>query len=777
MDRPERHRHCSGAAQHAHKALALALAASLLTAIAPPALAQTQPTATGNSPAETLVGDYCVGCHNQEDWAGSLTLDDLDPAHPQGEAEVWEKVLRKLQAGMMPPAGEPRPSAQEVDSFVSTLVTRLDAGQTVHVATPALHRLNRNEYRNAIRDLLALDVDVTALLPLDNASEGFDNVASGLGFSPALVQGYASAAQKLARQALGDPTTGEEAIAFKAPPQWQQDTYLEGMPLGTRGGMRIEHTFPLDAEYEISIQGGPGFGRVQTASIAITLDGAPLQPDNTRKFRLPVSAGPHVLTVSLLDNQRPTGVNDIYGVYRPPGNIAGVEIRGPLAATGLGDTPSRQLVFSCYPASNDEEQACATQVLGALATRAFRAPVSAGQLESVMQFYARGYQEGGFEAGIQQGLARILIDPRFLFRFEEEPAGIAAGEVYAISDLELASRLSFFLWSSIPDATLLELAAAGTLHEPAVLQAQVQRMLADPRAEALVENFGGQWLRLRELSSLTPETPAFNDNLRAAFIHETRLLLGSVISEDLPLRTLLDADFTFLNERLARHYGIEGVYGDHFRRVALSADSQRRGLLGHASLLTVTSTASRTSPVIRGAWILENLLHAPVPAPPPGVETNLDGDGSAVLTSSVRERLEQHRQDPSCHSCHSVIDPVGFALENFDMIGAWRERDGDSLVDASGTLVDGTPVASPADLRAALLQKEELFVSTFTEKLLTYALGRKLEYYDMPQVRAILRDAEAQDYRFSALARAVVQSPLFLQRTAADSNATARIEP
>jgi len=716
---------------------------------------------------ETLVDRYCISCHNQEDWAGSLTLDNLDPTQAAHDAEVWEKVLRKLQAGMMPPVGEPRPAPQEVAGFVDTLVAELDSSAAIQVATPALHRLNRTEYRNAIRDLLALDIDATTLLPLDNASEGFDNVASGLGFSPALIQGYTAAAQKIARQALGDPTTGESAAAIKAPPQWRQDQHLDGLPLGTRGGLRVEHYFPLDAEYEFNVQGGPGFGRVQSVSIVLTLDGAPLAPENPRQFRLPLTAGTHVLTVSLLDNTRPAGVNDIYSVYNQPGSINGLEIKGPYGATGSGTPPSRQKVFSCYPANNDEESACARRILGELATQAFRAPVAADELEAVMHFYARGQEEGGFEAGIQQGLSRILVDPRFLFRFEEEPVDLAPGTPYAISDLELASRLSFFLWSSIPDATLLELAAANSLHEPAVLQVQVERMLADPRASALVENFGGQWLRLRELSTLTPETPAFNDNLRAAFIAETRLLLGSVIAEDQPLRTLLDADYTYLNERLAKHYGIEGVYGDYFRRVQLAADSTRRGLLGHASLLTVTSTASRTSPVIRGSWILENLLHAPVPAPPPGVETNLDGDGTAVLTTSVRERLEQHRKDPSCHSCHSVIDPVGFALENFDMIGAWRERDGESAVDASGTLADGTPVTGPADLRAALLRNEGLFVSTFTEKLLTYALGRKLEYYDMPQVRAILRAAAPQDHRVHALVTALVQSPLFLQRTSA----------
>lgn len=725
-----------------------------------------------------LLADYCLDCHNIEDWAGSLALDTLNYEQVAADAAVWEKVVRKLRAGMMPPAGEPRPSEAVLQVFVSSLENRLDRQLVTPPEAPALHRLNRAEYANVIRDLLALEVDIVSLLPQDNASDGFDNVASGLGFSPALVQGYSSTAVKVSLQAVGDLSATEQAEIYLNAPELQQDRHFEGMPLGTRGGMAISHHFPLDATYEVVIRGGIGFARnPDQTSVYVTLDGERLEIDNPQRFTLALSAGQHELTVSLLDHKHPTGVNDIYSEYELDGSITGIEIHGPYQASGRGDTASRRAIFSCYPASNDEELACARRILSTLATRAFREPIADDALAPLMRFYTRGYGEGGFETGIQQGLARILMDPRFLFRFEEEPAGLAPGEQYLISDLELASRLSFFLWSSIPDEHLMSLAVAGQLQDAATLRAEVVRMLADPRAAALVENFAGQWLHLRALAGLTPETEAFNDNLRQAIIRETQLLFAHLIEADRPVTELLNASYTFLNETLAQHYGINEVYGDYFRRVALPSDSVRRGLLGHASFLSVTSTASRTSPVLRGNWVLENLLHAPVPAPPPGVETNLDGDGSEELTRSVRERLERHRVDPACAACHDVIDPVGFALENFDMIGAWRERDGDSLIDAAGVLVDGTPVAGPADLRRALLERQDLFVSTMSEKLLTYGLGRALEYYDMPTVRAIVREAKTQDYRFSALVSAIVTSEAFRSRTASGTESGALAGP
>jgi len=733
----------------------IAFSVSLLALHTAPSLAQ---------PVAPLIGDYCTKCHNFEDWAGSLDLEALDYDHVAGAAHEWENVIRKLSAGMMPPAGEARPSQDVLEGFIAELEGRLDSQVQTLPASPALHRLNRNEYANVIRDLFGLDVDVRVMLPQDDASEGFDNIASGLAISPALIQGYTAAAMKVSRWAVGDMSTTETSSAYSLSPDLKQDRHIEGMPLGTRGGMLIEHNFPLDAEYEFRVRGGAGFGRNPTVQVHVTLDGERIKPENFREFRLPLTAGEHTITVALQDTSRPTGVNDIYSVYTEPGAIDTIEIVGPFNATGPGTTASRERIFSCYPQSNDEERQCAERIAVDIATQAFREPVSTADIEPVLAFFEQGRREGGFEVGIQQALSRILIDPRFLFRFEEEPADLAPGEIYTVSDLELASRLSFFLWSSIPDAELLSLAEQGQLHEKDVLMKQVKRMLADPKSQALTKNFAGQWLHLRTLAGVTPEADNFDENLREAFTQETEQLFSYVVNEDRPVIELLDADYTFANERLARHYGIDGVYGSYFRKVPLNEESHRRGLLGHGSILTITSTASRTSPVIRGSWILENLLSAPVPAPPPGVETNLDGDGDSAVTTSVRERLEAHRADPSCASCHSVIDPVGFALEHFDSIGGWREFDGDTKVDATGILADGTPIASAADLHAALMRRSELFVGTMTEKLLTYALGRGLEYYDMPTVRAIRRDSEKDDFRFSALIEGIVQSPQFTQR-------------
>ena len=720
-----------------------------------------------------LLQDYCTKCHNLEDYSGGLDIEGLDFARVETAAAEWEKIVRKLKAGMMPPADQERPDRATMDAFAREVEAQLDARVAPHPVAPALHRLNRNEYANAIRDIFSLDIEAAALLPQDDASEGFDNIASGLGISPALIQGYTSAATKISRWVVGDMTTTESTQLFKAPAGLTQDQHLEGMPLGTRGGLKVNYTFPLDAEYDFSVRGGGAFGRNLSIRTIVMLDGKELKVENLRSFRLPITAGEHELIVAIMDMRRPAGVNDIYSVYDVGGGIDTVEIKGPFNATGPGQTASRARVFSCYPQSSDEERRCAEQIAVDVATRAFRAPMTLGELAPVLAFYDQGRQQGGdFEAGIQQAMSRILIDPRFLFRFEEEPENVAAGAAYRISDLELATRLSFFLWSSVPDNELLNLAAQEKLGDANVLREQVLRMLSDPKAQALVDNFAGQWLHLRELGGVTPEDTDFDENLRQSFIEETELLFANLIADDLPVIELLTADYSFLNERLARHYGIANVRGSHFRKVQLPADNPRRGLLGHGSILTVTSTASRTSPVIRGSWILDNLLSAPVPDPPPGVETNLDGDGTVVLTTSVRQRLEQHRADPSCASCHSVIDPVGFALENFDSIGAWRTQDGDSAVDPRGTLVDGTPVASAADLRAALMSRSELFVTTFTERLLTYALGRAVEYHDMPSVRAIMRGAESTDHAFTALVLGIVQSPQFTQRIKSEPAAT-----
>jgi len=717
----------------------------------------------------SFINDYCIKCHNFEDWAGSLDMEGLDFNHVEASPEIWELMIRKVRIGMMPPVGEKRPDQHTMEGFARNIARKLDETIESIPASPTLHRLNRAEYANAIRDLLSLDIDVATMLPRDNSSDGFDNVAASLGFSPALVQAYTSAAMKISRWAVGDMTTTESSSIYLPPPELQQDMHLDGLPLGTRGGMVITHNFPLDAEYDINIGGrlfsfNSGVGRQLGARLDVTIDGEPVTVEENRIVRHPLTAGPHTITAAIIDNRKSTGVNNIYKEYSVEGNIGRIEIVGPFNASGPGHTPSREKVFSCYPDTNDEELACAETIIRDVATRAFRGPVNDSEVASIMTFYNQGYEEGHFESGIQQAVSRILVDPRFLVRFEEEPENMAPGTIYSISDLELASRLSFFLWSSIPDEELLELAMAGELSKPAVLNAQVERMLSDEKASALVDNFAGQWLFLRDVETVTPEEGNFDDNLRAAFIQETQLAFANLITEDNPVTELLDANYTFLNERLARHYGIEGVRGSYFRKVQLADDSPRHGLLGHGSILTVTSTASRTSPVVRGSWILENLLNAPVPAPPPGVETNIDGDGSTVLTTSVRERLEAHRADPVCATCHSVIDPVGFALENFDLVGQWREYDGDSKVDPTGTLLDGSAVRGPADLRKALVGYSELFVETMTEKMLTYALGRELEYYDMPTVRAIIRDAEQTDYRFSSLVSGIINSDQFTKR-------------
>jgi len=742
-------------------ASAIVLAAATAPAVFP-AIARAQEV-------PELMEQYCIKCHNFEDWAGSLDMEGLDFSHVDAAPETWELMIRKIRIGMMPPVGEERPDNDTMEHFAESIAHQLDETIEVVPASPSLHRLNRNEYANVIRDLLSLDVDVSTLLPRDNSSEGFDNIAASLGFSPALVQAYTSAAMKISRWAVGDMTTQESSTIYLPPPSLAQDEHIDGLPLGTRGGMKITHNFPLDAEYDINIGGRlfsfrRGFGAELDSELDVTIDGNPVKVDRNSISKIPLTAGPHTITAAIIDKKQPAGVNDIYDNYEKEGSVGRIEIVGPFNATGPGDTPSRQKVFSCYPATNDEETACAETIVQEIATRAFRGPVSSEEVDGIMDFYHQGYSEGSFEDGIQQALSRILIDPRFLIRFEEEPEAAEPGEVYRISDLELASRLSFFLWSSIPDEELLELAMSNQLSDPQVLDAQITRMLTDDKSRALVENFAGQWLFLRDVETITPEEGNFDDNMREAFITETQLAVANMISENLPVTELLDSSYTYLNERLARHYGINDVRGSYFRKVQLPEDSPRRGLLGHGSILSVTSTASRTSPVVRGAWILENLLSAPVPAPPPGVETNLDGDGSTVLTSSIRERLEAHRQDPVCASCHAVIDPVGFALENFDLVGEWREYDGDSKVDPSGVLLDGSMLDGPSDLREALVRYSDLFVETVTEKLMTYALGRELEYFDMPIVRGIMRNAESNDYRFSALVRGIINSEQFTMR-------------
>jgi mono/diheme cytochrome c family protein len=718
---------------------------------------------------------YCVECHNTVDWAGGIALDALDPASLADDAETWEKAIRKMRTGMMPPAGKPRPERAVLDAFASELAVRLDGASALHVQPGAksLHRLNRTEYANAIRDVLAYDIDVTSLLPADDAAEGFDNIADVLSVSPTLIQSYISAAMKISRWVVGDRSMPPTLVKYSPPAGFSQQRHIEGLPLGTRGGMRFTHNFPLDAEYELRISAGGGFRFAGPAGgpgplIDITLNGEPVKVADPRKFRIRVKAGPQTIGVALVEQRRSAGVDDLYaksGARRD--DLESVVINGPFDASGAGDTPSRRAIFVCQPADAATEEPCAKQILARLATQAFRRPVreSDADLATLVQFYRDGYKQGGFEAGIQRGLARLLADPQFLYRAEADRVDVADGAIYRITDLELASRLSFFLWSSVPDAELLQVAGANQLSEPRMLERQVRRMLADSRSTALVRNFGGQWLHLRELRAAQPAARDFDENLRDAFQQETELLLGSVMREDRSIIELLDADYTFVNEQLARHYDMPGVRGEYMRRVSLPKDSARRGILGQGSILTVTSVGDRTSPVVRGSWVMENLMGAPVPRPPPGVETDLNATAAATAPTTLRARLERHRSAASCAACHQIMDPIGFSLENFDLTGRWRDRDGGIPVDTSGKLVDGTPLNGVQDLRRALLARSESFVTSATEKMLMYALGRRIEWYDQPAIRRIVQDAGHENYRFSALVLGVVNSAPFQLRS------------
>jgi mono/diheme cytochrome c family protein len=761
---------------------------------------QSKPVAQGPSltasGAQNVVDRYCVTCHNGRTRTGGLELDALKATDAHADAQTWEKVVRKVRTGMMPPGGAPRPDRTTLDAFAAAVENTLDraASAAPNPGAPALHRLNRTEYGNAVRDLLDLPIDAAALLPGDDSSEGFDNLASVLSVSPALMQAYVTAAAKISRLAVGDPTISANLTTYLAPRGMSQALHREGLPLGTRGGMLVQHIFPLDAEYEFRVgrAGGGLFGLPAVGtddSIEITLNGERVQVlgrDARGGVRLKIPAGPQTIGVSVVRRANARGVDDLFSELASSAGVQNLTINGPLDPTGPGDTPSRRKIFTCHPPSRlppspsglrrdgpgsgsdraaaiNEESACARQILSRLATHALRRPIGErdATITTLMEFFESGRKLRGFESGVQYALARLLVDPQFIYRFERTPANMRAGAVYRISDLELASRLSFFLWSSIPDEELLKVAAAGRLDDPIVLEQQTRRMLGDDRARALVDNLAGQWLQLRQLDDITPNTKEFDGNLRHAFRRETELLFETIVREDRSILDLIDADYTFVDERLARHYGIPYVRGSRFRRVTLS-DEARRGLLGHGSMLTVTSAGNRTSPVKRGKWILENLLGAPVPLPPPGVETNLaESTAPGAAPTSVRHRLEQHRANPSCASCHAVMDPVGFSLEPFDLIGKHREADGGVPINATGRLADGTGLDGPATLRKALLDRKDAVASTATEKLLTYALGRRVEYFDMPAVRTIVRGAAGSDYRFSSLIVGIVKSTPF----------------
>jgi hypothetical protein len=721
-----------------------------------------------------VINQYCVTCHNQRAKTAGLMLDTMDFDHVEKDPATWEKVVRKIKTGMMPPSGARRPERPVLDSLAGELETRLDRAAAAHPnpGTPALHRLNRTEYANVIRDLLAIDIDVAALLPPDDATDGFDNIADALGTSPSLIQGYVSAAMKISRRAVGDRTAIPTQVTYAAPGGFAQDRHIEGLPLGTRGGLLIEHTFPMDAEYEFNVGGGIG-GGAPGSLMDVTIDGEKIAVANPRSFRLAIKAGPHRIGAALVDRQRAAGVDEAYSdfrvksVFTAVGGVNSVVITGPYNVSGAGDTPSRHRIFVCQPAKETDEPACARQIISTIARRAFRRPVQDAEIATLMNFYQAGRKDGDFETGIQQALARLLVAPSFLYREEDEPAGLADGATYRIGDLELASRLSFFLWSSIPDDDLLNAAVKKQLSDPKALQQQIKRMLSDSKSMALVNNFAGQWLNLRELAKVETSSKEFDDNLRQSFKRETEMLFESIVREDRSILTLLDADYTFVDERLARHYAIPNIHGSYFRRVTLDAANPRRGILGQGAFLTVTSVGTRTSPVTRGRWILENVLGTPAPVPPAGVDTNLDKDAEAVKVTSLRQRLELHRKVEPCASCHKIMDPIGFALENFDMVGTWRELDGKTPIDASGQLVDGTALSGVTDLRKALLSRREAFVTSATEKLLTYALGRTVQYYDMPAIRSIVRQAAPNDYRFSSLVLGVIQSAPFQMRVKA----------
>ena len=764
--------------------------------------ARSAPAAT---PERALVNKYCVTCHNDRAKTGGLSLQQISTENVPPGAETWEKVIRKLRGGMMPPLGAPRPDQEAIEGLVAHLETSIDraALASPNPGRSPVHRLNRSEYANAIRDLLALDIDAAAYLPADDEANGFDNIADVLKVSPSLLESYLTASRKLAALAVGAPGTPPASAVYRVPPDRSQLDHVDGLPLGTRGGIVIHHTFPLDADYDFRVnllQNIVGYvpGLEWPHQLEIAIDGervfmAPVGGDEDNKLsdtnlaaakdaldrrlrtRVRVKAGPRVVTVAFLRKNSAESVEPLQPFTRDLDmqNMNGVpliehvQISGPFDATGPGDTPSRRRIFVCRPQSPKDESACAKTILTTLARRAYRRPVDT-DIDTLLGFYEAGRRKGTFDAGIENALRFILTSPRFLFRDEPDPAGVAAGSVYRVTDLELASRLSFFLWSSVPDDELLAVATQGKLKDPVVLERQVRRMLADRKAKALVTNFAAQWLFVRNLQSVLPDTqtfPNFDDNLRQSFRTETELFFESILREDRNVLDLLTADYTFLNERLARHYGIPDVYGTRFRRVAI-ADPNRRGLLGEGTVLAVTSYPNRTSPVLRGKWILENILGTPPPPPPPNVPALKEtSDNGKVM--SVRERLEEHRKNPACATCHRVMDPLGFSLDNFDATGEWRTEEAVGVpVDAGGQLADGTPVDGPVALRKALLKHPEQFVRTMTEKMLTYALGRGLDYYDMPVVRAIARDAARQNNRFSAIVLGIVRSAPFQMKKA-----------
>ncbi len=760
------------------------------------------------APERALVKQYCSGCHNESLKSGGMSLAHLDLARPAQSAELAEKAIRKLRTGLMPPPGLPRPTAAAVKGLAAALETGIDRAAVIHPnpGRPALHRLNRTEYANSVRDLLDLTVDVAPLLPTDDMSHGFDNMADALTISPALMEGYVRAASRISRQAVGDTAALALTSTYSIPRVASQMRHVEGTPFGTRGGIAVTHNFPADGDYTFRlgfyyVPEGPLFGQnmgkgqqievaVNGARVAL-LDINPamtLAKDGIKTGPIHVNAGPRKISAAFIskfdgpleDEFRPVeqslvdvSTGNIPGMTSLP-HLHEFSVTGPTQVAGLSDTPSRRRIFTCRPAGTDEIP-CAKKIVSALARQAWRRPANANDLEDLLGFYQSGRNGADFETGIRTALQAILASPEFVFRFERTPAGIAPGTNYRITDLELASRLSYFLWSSAPDEPLLTVAAQGRLRDPPVLEKQVRRMLADPRAEALAASFAGEWLHLQNLQDVNPDLylfPNFDKTLAQSMRRETELLFDDVVHQDRNILDLLTANYTFVDERLAKHYGIPNVLGNRFRRVTLT-DPNRFGLLGHGGILTLTSTAIRTSPVQRGKYIMEVLLGTPPPPAPPNVPAlpeNADNRTANVTKQqSVRDRMQEHRANPACASCHKLMDPIGFALENFDAVGVWRANDSGMRIDPTGQMFDGARLDGPVSVRQAILKHSDAFIGTFTENLLAYGMGRVLEYYDLPTVRAIDRAAGLNDNRFSSFILGVVKSRQFQMRRAEDA--------
>ena len=780
-------------------------ALAVLLLVAPIRAQQSKAASAGPTPVSSqrqFLDRYCVGCHNERLRTGGMSLVSADSAKPGAQPELWEKVVRKLRTGVMPPPTAPQPPESERLAMLTSLETSLDAASAAKPnpgRSETLRRLNRTEYQNSIRDLLALDIDAGSLLPPDESGHGFDNVTVG-DLSPTLLNRYIAAAQKISRLAVGDTDTSVQGITLNVPPDLTQEDQLPGMPIGTRGGMLTHYTFSQNGDYDIQIvlarnleNAVSGLRDPRPNQLLVLVDREPVktftvqkspniddtQADKDLRARISVSAGPHEVAVTFVKEgsslsdalRQPTQsrYNDRRYPRSAPG-VSQVSISGPYAPEGAGDTPSRRRLFICRPTEGNhpQEEKCASEILSSVMRRAYRRPVSKTDVDESLAFYRKGRAHADFETGIQMALEAVLINPEFLLRVESDPKRVPPGGVYRISDLELASRLSFFLWSSIPDDELLDTAVRGKLSQPGELEKQVYRMLADRRSFNLAANFAGQWLRLRNIDALSPSTTVFrdfDDNLRQAFREETELFFDSVLRDDRNVLTFIRSDYTFLNERLAKHYGIPNVYGSRFRRVSLTPESRRGGLLRQGSVLSVTSYATRTSPVLRGVLVLRNILGAPPPSPPPNVPA-LD-EGKMASNLSMRQRLAAHRSNAVCAGCHRTIDPVGFALENFNAVGQWREFDVDGQpVDASGSIPGAVEFRGINGLENALLARPELFVGTLTENLMTFALGRGVEYFDAPSIRKIVRNSKKDGYRFSSLILGIVESAPFQMRRA-----------